>query len=98
MKFFVDEMPLFNDECPFSQHVCFEIDGKWRDYCSLCDSPCDLHEKAGECFGLKAIKIQDLKDNYKEENIGDNSVKFERTVTIDGDIVRYGEWKIVSDR
>lgn len=51
MKFFVDEMPLFNDDCPFSQRVWFEIDGKWRDYCSLCDTPCDLHEKAGECLG-----------------------------------------------
>lgn len=49
-------------------------------------------------FGLKAIKIQDLKDNYKEETISGDSFKFERTVTIDGDTVRYGEWKMVSDK
>ena len=98
MKFFVDEMPLFNDECPFSQHVWFEIDGKWRDYCSLCDSPCDLHEKTDECFGLKVIKTQDLRDNYKEENISSDSFKFERTVTIDGDTVRYGEWQLASNK
>ena len=98
MKFFVDEMPLFTEDCPFNQHIWFEIDGKWRDYCSLCDSPCDLYERPGECFGLKVIKTQDLRDNYKEESVSSDSLKFERTVTIDGDTVRYGEWKMVSDK
>lgn len=57
MKFLVDEMPCFGDECP----LCKEewSDERWMHTCSLTNQECNLHEKEGECYGLKEMKGAD---------------------------------------
>ena len=53
MKFIVDEMPFDYYDCPFCKE---DWSAKWIYTCSLSDWDCDLHEKEGECYGLKRIK------------------------------------------
>ena len=57
MKFFVDEMPNFYDECPFSEEKWSEEEG-WRGFCILSYTKCDLYEDGHvyDCFGLKVMK------------------------------------------
>lgn len=54
MKFLVDEMPNFYDECPFSKEE-WSNDG-WVGICTLTNERCNLHEDTTECYGLKELK------------------------------------------
>ena len=56
MKFLVDEMPNFYDECPFSKEVW--TDEGWRGICTLVNERCNLYEGGyiHECYGLKELK------------------------------------------
>ena len=55
MKFIVDEMPNFTEDCPFNKR---EWDGDmWIDICRLTDTECNLHENGGECHGLKRMSV-----------------------------------------
>lgn len=60
MKFFVDEMPNFYDECPFSEEKWSEEEG-WRGFCILNYERCNLNEGryAHGCYGLKVMKGAD---------------------------------------
>lgn len=53
MKFLVDEMPNFYDECPFSKEVW--TDTGWKGICTLDDGWCNLDGNRcnHECYGLK---------------------------------------------
>ena len=58
MKFFVDEMPNFYDECPFSEEKWSEEEG-WRGFCILNNTRCNLYEDRCVCYGLKVMKGAD---------------------------------------
>ena len=53
MKFLVDEMPNFSDNCPFNKREW--DDDKWIDICRLAGTECNLHEEKGRCHGLKKL-------------------------------------------
>lgn len=54
MKFLVDELPSFNDDCPFSKEE-WNVEG-WVCICTLFNERCNLYEDATECYGLKELK------------------------------------------
>lgn len=56
MKFLVDEMPCFGEDCPFNK-VEWDND-MWVEYCSLNKRECNLHEKESECHGLKELSTE----------------------------------------
>ena len=54
MKLLVDEMPGWQDDCPFSEEKW--INGEWKYTCKLCyQLYCDLHEVENECRMLKQL-------------------------------------------
>lgn len=54
MKLLVDEMPSWQDDCPFSEEKW--INGEWKYTCKLCyQLYCDLHEVENECRMLKQL-------------------------------------------
>lgn len=54
MRLLVDEMPNLGEDCPFNK---IEWDNDmWVEYCSLNKRECNLHEKEGECYGLKMTR------------------------------------------
>ena len=56
MKFIVDELPDYYDDCPFSEE---EWHGpEWISICTLTltRSACNLHKVEGKCYGLKELK------------------------------------------
>ena len=55
MKFLVDEMPNLTEDCPFNKREW--DDDMWVDICTLNDGECNLHEKGGECHGLKRMSV-----------------------------------------
>lgn len=57
MRFIVDEMPNFMDECPFSKAMW--DDTSWIYKCSLTSEKCNLYEEQGVCHGLKELKGAD---------------------------------------
>lgn len=66
MKFLVDELPNFYDDCPFSKEVW--TDEGWRGICTLVDERCNLHNNqcVTECYGLKELKGADNKIDYEK--------------------------------
>ena len=55
MKFLVDEMPNFTEDCPFNRREW--DDGMWVDICTLNDKECNLHETYSMCHGLKRMEV-----------------------------------------
>lgn len=53
MKFLVDELPIFDDECPFGKRIW--VDKMWTAHCTLVSKRCTLYESrdSHECYGLK---------------------------------------------
>lgn len=59
MRFLVDEMPCYKDECPFFVDRCY-INGATtiKNYCRFTKEVCDLDSKTGcrtTCSGLSII-------------------------------------------
>lgn len=56
MKFMVNELPSFYDNCPFSKEE-WSNEG-WVGICTLNNERCNLHDGryATECYGLKKLK------------------------------------------
>lgn len=53
MRFMVDEMPNFYDECPFSKEEW--SDERWVGICTLSNERCNLHDELGKCHGLREV-------------------------------------------
>lgn len=54
MKFLVDELPNYTDDCPFNKRGW--DDGYWTDICTLNNERCNLHNNPTECYGLKELE------------------------------------------
>lgn len=54
MKFLVDEMPNYVDDCPLSKRGW--DDGYLVDICTLNNERCNLQYNSIECYGLKELK------------------------------------------
>ena len=56
MKFLVNELPNFYDDCPFSKEEW--RNESWVAICTLMRCTCNLHNSqyAVECYGLKELK------------------------------------------
>ena len=56
MKFVVDELPNFYDDCPFSKEEW--SNERWVGICALNNERCNLYEDRyiTECYGLKELK------------------------------------------
>lgn len=52
MKFLVDEMPNYTEDCPFNKRE-WDNNIMWIDICILTGIECNLHEEKGRCHGLK---------------------------------------------
>lgn len=50
MRFFVDELPWFSDDCPFVEREWHH--NVWTSNCKLTGEKCNLHKTEGECNGL----------------------------------------------
>ena len=59
MKFLVNELPNFYDDCPFSKEE-WKSEG-WIVVCTLMRYTCNLHNNqyVTECYGLKELKGMD---------------------------------------
>jgi hypothetical protein len=59
MKFIVNELPNFYDDCPFSKEEWKS--GSWIVICTLMKYTCNLHNNryVTECYGLKELKGTD---------------------------------------
>lgn len=65
MRFYVDEMPNYEEECPFNKT---EWEDRWVNYCKLSDCHCDLHEEEGKCQGLIRMAKENEEDgSWKSE-------------------------------
>lgn len=58
MKFMVDEMPNFYDDCPFSKEEWSDKGWGYVGICTLTNKRCNLHDDryTTECYGLKELK------------------------------------------
>ena len=60
MRFLVDDMPCYKDECPFFVDRCY-INGATtiKNYCRFTKEVCDLDAQKGyiTCSGLSTIKL-----------------------------------------
>lgn len=53
MRFMVDEMPNYTEDCPFNKREW--DDDMWIDICRLTGTECNLHGEGGRCHGLKRM-------------------------------------------
>ena len=56
MKFLVNEMPNFSDECPFAKEYWDSNTDRWVYDCSITNWRCNLYIEEKECYGLIEIK------------------------------------------
>ena len=59
MKFLVDEMPNYTDDCPFNKREWDDCCCYWVDICRLVGTECNLHKERERCHGLKRVKALD---------------------------------------
>lgn len=60
MKFLVDEMPHFKEDCLFAEQEWSDEEEVWVNFCKLTTVRCDLNEKKCSC-----LKVQGADDGTR---------------------------------
>lgn len=57
MKFVVDELPFYPEQCPFYKEG-WSYD-RWKCDCTITNEECNLFACSDECCGLKVLESED---------------------------------------